>query len=260
MLYYKVIHIGRMWFATRNIRLLIEYDGTNYSGWQRQKNAITIQETLENAISKITKENIQVTGCSRTDTGVHARGFVGNFYCESGIPEEKFKDALNSQLPEDIVILESSQVNMDFHSRYHCKGKTYSYTILNRKTPVAIGKNYMYQYKNILNLEAMQCGAGYLVGKHDFSAFRNLGSSVKTSVRNITELQVFKEKDNLIKFIVSADGFLYNMVRIIVGTLLEVGTEKISPDSIESILLSMDRSKAGISVPPQGLCLEKVYY
>jgi tRNA pseudouridine38-40 synthase len=240
--------------------LLIEYDGTNYCGWQRQKNAASIQETLENAISQITKEDIQVTGCSRTDTGVHAKGFVGNFYSESKIPEDKFKDALNSRLPKDIVILESNEVNMDFHSRYHCKGKTYSYTILNSRLPKAIGRNYVYHYKNSLNLEAMQYGAKFLIGKHDFSAFRNIGSSVKTSVRNITELQVFKEEDGLIKFVISADGFLYNMVRIIVGTLLEVGIGKIAPGSVESILLSKDRTKAGVSVPPQGLCLEKVYY
>jgi tRNA pseudouridine38-40 synthase len=239
--------------------LLIEYDGTNYGGWQRQKNTNTIQETLEEAISHITNETIQIIGCSRTDAGVHAKGFVGNFYSNSRIPEDKFKDAINSKLPEDIVVLASNEVDSNFHSRYHCKGKTYSYTILNRRDPKAIGKNYMYHYKNTLNVETMQSGAQYLMGKHDFSAFKNIGSSVKTSVRNITELHITKE-DSFVKIAVSADGFLYNMVRIIVGTLLEVGIEKIAPNSVEEILLSKDRTKAGISVPPQGLCLEKVYY
>jgi tRNA pseudouridine38-40 synthase len=243
----------------RNIKLLIEYDGTNYGGWQRQKNAITIQETIEKGIQKITNEDIQITGCSRTDAGVHAKGFIANFYTNSRISEEKFKTAINSQLPSDIIILDSKEVDIDFHARYNSKGKTYSYTILNANNAAAIGRNYIYHFRWPLNLEAMKKGAAVLVGKHDFGAFRTTGSSVKTSVRTVTQLDVEKNND-LIKIYATADGFLYNMVRIIVGTLLEVGCGKITPERVSEILECKDRSKAGVSVPPQGLCLEKVYY
>lgn len=243
----------------RNIKLLIEYDGTNYGGWQRQKNAVTIQETLESSINNITKEQIKVTGCSRTDAGVHAKGFIANFYTNSRIPENKFKVAINSQLPKDIIILDSREVDVDFHARYNSKGKTYSYSILNRNDPMAIGRNYIYHYKLPLDLEAMNQGASILIGKHDFAAFRTAGSSVKTSIRTVTQLDVEKD-NNFIKIYATADGFLYNMVRIIVGTLLEVGSGKIEPSKIKEILEAKDRSEAGVSVPPQGLCLEKVYY
>lgn len=243
----------------RNIKLTIEYDGNNYAGWQRQKNADTIQQTLENAIYHITKERVSVTGCSRTDAGVHAKGFIANFYTASRVPDEKFKPAINSKLPEDIVILDSRQVEEEFHSRYNCKGKTYSYTILNRDNPIALGRKYVYHYKFPLNIEKMQKAAKHLLGVHDFTAFKSTGSSVKTSVRTVTGLDIVKD-DNFIKIYASADGFLYNMVRIIVGTLIDVGIGKTEADTVFDILKSKDRTKAGICVPAQGLCLEKVYY
>lgn len=244
---------------TRNIKLLLEYDGSNYAGWQRQKNAKTIQETVENAIQNITCKETEITGCSRTDAGVHAKGFVGNFYTESKIPIGRIADAINSQLPEDIVVLDAEETSLDFHARYWAKGKTYSYTILNRIYPVAINRNYMYHFRQKLDFNSMCAAVQEFIGTYDFSAFRNAGSSVKTSVRTITDLKVIQSGE-IIKIYVSADGFLYNMVRIIAGTLIDVGIGKIRPDEIKEIILSKDRTKSGRCAPAHGLCLEQVYY
>ncbi|MBU3091394.1 tRNA pseudouridine(38-40) synthase TruA [Clostridium sp. CM028] len=245
----------------KNIKLIIEYDGTNYSGWQRQKqnNVRTIQEKIELAIEEITGEKTQITGSSRTDAGVHAKGYTGNFYTDSKISAEKFTGAINSKLPLDIVILHSIEVPYEFHSRYNSKGKRYSYTILNRRESVAVGRNYIYNHKEILDVDAMKLGALYFIGTHDFSAFKNLGSSVKTSVRTISQLDIIKDEE-LIKIYIAADGFLYNMVRIIVGALIRVGEGKIKPNEIKDIIESKERAKAGKSAPPGGLCLEEVFY
>lgn len=243
----------------RNIKIVLEYDGTNYFGWQRQNNGTTIQETLENTISKITGESIGIIGCSRTDSGVHAKEYVANFKTMSAIPGDKFKYAINSKLPKDIAILHSEEADLDFHSRYNSKGKTYSYTILNREMPVALYRNYVYHYKHSLDVEAMKEGAKYFIGLHDFEAFKTKGSSVKTSIRDVKELYIYKEQDH-IKLYITADGFLYNMVRIIVGTLIDIGLYKNKPEYIKEIIVSKDRNKAGKVVPANGLCLEKVYY
>lgn len=243
----------------RNIKLIIEYDGTKYAGWQIQNNAITVQEIVQNAIRLIIKENVKLIGSSRTDSGVHALGFVANFTTKSKIPSYKFKDAINSKLPEDIVILESEEVDSDFHSRYNCTGKTYVYTILNSNNPVAIGRNYSYHYKYSLDIELMKQASKYIVGKHDFKSFMKSGSSVKTTIRTITQLDIEKN-DNFINIIISADGFLYNMVRIIVGTLIEVGRNKLKPEEVRQILECKNRTRAGMCVPPQGLCLKEVRY
>jgi tRNA pseudouridine38-40 synthase len=243
----------------RNIKLVIEYDGTNYAGWQRQNDVATIQGKVESAISKITSELVQINGCSRTDAGVHAKGYIANFYTSSRLEAKKFKAAINSKLPKDIIILDSSEVEEAFHARYNSKGKTYSYTILNRYEAVAIGKDYVYHYRFPLNIDKMKKGAEFLVGTHDFSTFKTMGSSVKTSVRTVTELNVTKDGE-LIKIYASADGFLYNMVRIMVGTLIDVGIGKTEPETVREILLAKDRSRARVCVPAQGLCLEKVYY
>ncbi|QAS59975.1 tRNA pseudouridine(38-40) synthase TruA [Clostridium septicum] len=243
----------------RNIKLIIEYDGTNYLGWQKQNNGITIQETIEEALKDITKEKINLIGSSRTDSGVHAKGFVANFKTNSRIPSERFREALNVKLPNDIVILESSEVEDDFHSRYNAKGKTYSYTILNRDVPIAIGKDYSYQVKGKLDIEEMKKACSYFIGTHDFVAFKSSGSSVKTTVRTITDLHI-ENYDSYIKIFVTGDGFLYNMVRIIVGTLLVVGRGKIRSSDIKSIIENKARDKAGICVPSRGLVLEKGFY
>ena len=243
----------------RNIKLTIEYDGANYAGWQKQKNALTIQQAIEEAIEKVTSEKIAINGSSRTDTGVHAKAYAANFHTESSIPAERFREAINSKLPKDIVILKSEEVSEEFHARYSSKGKKYCYTVLNRIQPPALNRNYVYHYKGMLDIDKMQQASKYFIGTHDFAAFKNTGSSVKTSVRTITESEVVKCGDT-VKYYVAGDGFLYNMVRIMVGTLLEVGSGKISPEDISRILSSKDRTEAGKSVPAAGLCLEEVYY
>ncbi len=243
----------------RNIKLTIEYDGTSYGGWQKQKNNRTIQQCIEEAIRLLTGEEVELIGSSRTDAGVHAKGMVANFITNSQIPADKFREAINTKLPDDIGIIKSEEVDKNFHSRYDSKGKTYCYTLVNRYEKVCIGRNYVYQVRDELNYNLMKEAAKYFLGKHDFKAFKTNGSSVKTSVRTISGLEL-ELKDDVIKIFVSADGFLYNMVRIIVGTLIEVGKGKIKPEDIESIIKNGDRSKAGPCVPPNGLVLEKVFY
>lgn len=243
----------------KNIKLTIEYDGSNYFGWQKQNNKETVQETIERAILAVTGEKINLTGSSRTDTGVHAKGMVANFKTNTSIPPNKIKFALNNKLPDDIVIINSEEVSEDFHSRYNSKGKTYCYTIINRRDRLALGRNYAYQFKWDLDIERMKSACKYFLGEHDFCAFMSSGSSVKTTVRTINELYIENNKDE-IKIFISANGFLYNMVRIIVGTLIMVGIGKISDKDITDIIESKDRTKAGACVPANGLTLEKVYY
>ena len=243
----------------RNIKLTIEYDGTNYLGWQRQKVGNTIQGTLEEAIEILTNETVETIGSSRTDAGVHAKGFVANFKTSSKIPADKYREAINHKLPDDIVILKSEEVDEEFHARYNAMGKTYSYSILNREVPSAINRNYVYHVKRRLDIEAMREACNYFIGTHDFVSFKSSGSSVKTTVRTISELYL-EEQEDTIKIYVTGDGFLYNMVRIIVGTLIMVGFNKIKPNEIENIIKEKDREKAGICVPAKGLVLEKVYY
>lgn len=243
----------------RNIKLVLEYDGTAYAGWQRQKNALTIQEAVEESIFSITGEKVSVTGCSRTDAGVHAKEFVCNFHTNSKIEERKFREALNAKLPEDIRIHKALEVDEDFHSRYDCKGKTYCYTILNQEVNSAIYRNFVCHIRQPLNINEMSTAAKHFIGTHDFQAFRKLGSSVKTTTRTISQLEVLKE-GNIIRIYGTADGFLYNMMRIIAGTLIEVGHGKMLPEQIPLILEGKTEVKPGKVVPAQGLSLEKVYY
>ncbi len=243
----------------RNIKLTIEYDGTRYYGWQRQKIGNTIQQEVEKAISKIVKEEIEVIGSSRTDSGVHAKGYVANFKTNAKMPAEKFRDAINCKLPYDIVIIKSEEVDLDFHARYSSKGKTYCYTILNREYPCAIDKDYMYYYRWKLNVDEMKKACKYFWGTHDFKAFQTPGGSVKTSVRTISDLHIETNGDK-IKVYISADGFLYNMVRIIVGTLILVGSGKMKESFVKNIIDLGVRQNAGKCAPAKGLCLEKVFY
>ncbi|QPJ86138.1 tRNA pseudouridine(38-40) synthase TruA [Sarcina sp. JB2] len=243
----------------RNIKLTIEYDGTRYYGWQRQPIGNTIQQELEKAISKVIKEYVEVIGSSRTDSGVHAKGYVANFKTNVKMPAEKFRDAINCKLPRDIVIIKSEEVDLDFHARYSSKGKTYCYTILNREYPCAIDKDYVYYYRWKLNVEEMKKACKYFLGTHDFKAFQTPGGSVKTSIRTISDLHIETNVNN-IKIYISADGFLYNMVRIIVGTLILVGSNKIKEDFVKNIIESGVRQNAGKCAPANGLCLEKVFY
>ncbi|EJO5348510.1 tRNA pseudouridine(38-40) synthase TruA [Clostridium botulinum] len=245
----------------KNIKLKLEYDGTNYCGWQKQKDErfITLQGTLQKVISNITKEDIKVTGVSRTDSGVHAKGYVCNFFTNTRIPTENLKKVINNKLPADIVVLSSEEVNSEFHSRFCSKGKTYEYTILNSSQPIAIGRNYVFHFKDKLDVDNMVIASKHFLGTHDFSAFKTSGSSVKTSVRTINKFEINKE-DNFIKFIITGNGFLYNMVRIIVGTLIEVGLNKREPEDIKYVIESKDRTKSGPCVPSSGLCLKEVFY
>lgn len=243
----------------RNVKLTIEYDGTNYGGWQRQKNSASIQQCIEEAITALTGKRTTITGSSRTDAGVHAKGQVANFLTDTTIPCSKLPFAINSRLPKDICILEAEDMPMEFHSRYDSKGKRYSYTILNRRVPPAYMRNYVAHCPYNLDYRAMEDSIGAFLGTHDFAAFRSTGSSAKTSIRTVRDIQLVKQGD-IIRLYIEADGFLYNMVRIIAGTLIDVGLGKIAPSSIPYIIDSRDRNMAGITAPAAGLCLEKVFY
>lgn len=242
-----------------NVKILLEYDGTCYSGWQRQKNAPSIQEELEKAISSITGEKASVIGSGRTDARVHALGQVANFKTNTKIPVEKLPYAINSKLPKDIVVKDAKIVPDDFHARFSAKAKRYIYTIYNASFPSPIFRRYSYFFPLELDVDLMAKAAETLIGIHDFSAFRSSGSMVKSSVRRLDRIEVYRERD-FVKILMEANGFLYNMVRIIAGTLLEVGQGKRPTQDVYSILMSRDRNRAGITLAPQGLCLIKVFY
>ena len=184
---------------------------------------------------------------------------VANFYTNSTIPGEKFREALNIHLSKDVSIIKSEEVPQDFHARYSSKGKTYSYTIIHRYERVSFGHQYVYHWRHDLDIDDMIKACKYFIGRHDFKAFMSPGSSIKTTVRTITDLHIECDGEK-IKILVSADGFLYNMVRIIVGTLIKVGNKKIKPEDIQDIILEGNRKRAGMVVPPNGLVLEKVFY
>jgi tRNA pseudouridine38-40 synthase len=243
----------------KNIKLTIEYDGTHFSGWQRQINGISLEETIDTALKILTKEDIKLYGASRTDAGVHARGQVANFKTNSIIPPERFPAALNGLLPEEVVIISSEEVPLEFHSRYHCKGKAYSYVMLNRKIRPAFMNNYVAHVPYELNFEIMEKASKHFIGTHDFAAFKSKGGSVKTSVRTINSIELTRSGKEIILNI-EGDAFLYNMVRIIAGTLIDVGRGRIAPDSVPDIILSKDRRRAGKTAPASGLCLERIYY
>lgn len=243
----------------RNIKLTIEYDGTNYHGWQSQINALTVQDVVTKAVSELVGEKCSIIGASRTDFGVHAYGQTANFVTESNIPADKFAYALNCSLPDDISIRKSEEVPMDFHSRFSAKGKKYRYLIFNQPHPSALLRHRAYHVYRPMDLGAMERAAQYFLGKHDFSAFRATGSDVKTSERTITGVAL-KKTDDVIEFEISGDGFLYNMVRIIAGTLVDVAVGKKAAEDIPVILESLDRTKAGKTAPAHGLYLVEVYY
>ena len=243
----------------RNIKLTIEYDGKEFNGWQKQPNKLNIQGNIEKVLSDITKEDIEIIGSGRTDAGVHALGQVANFKTNSTIPIEKFAIAINSRLKKSIVIKKAEEVPERFHSRYNCKKKTYRYVINNSETGSAIYRNLEYNIKQPLNIEKMQDASQYFVGEHDFSAFKASGTSSKSSVRTIYSAKVTKEGER-IYIELTGNGFLYNMVRIIAGTLVEVGLGKIKPEEITEIIDSKDRQKAGKTLPPYGLYLVEVNY
>lgn len=243
----------------KRIKLTIAYDGTDYCGWQMQENGITIEETLNRELSRLLKEDIKVAGASRTDAGVHALGNVAIFDTTTRIPAEKISHALNQSLPRDIVVQESEEVPTTFHPRYVPSVKTYEYRILNRTFPIPLCRHDSLFIYRPLDIEAMQKAAAYLVGEHDFKSFSSIGGQVKTSIRTITELEVTKQED-MISIRVSGTGFLYNMVRIIAGTLILAGQKAWPPEHMEEILEAKNRRAAGPTAPARGLTLLEIRY
>lgn len=243
----------------RNIRLTIEYDGKEFNGWQKQPNKLNIQGNLEKVISDLTKEEIEIIGSGRTDAGVHALGQVANFKTNSNIPIEKFAIAINSRIKQSIRIKKAEEVDERFHSRYNCKRKTYRYIINTSETGSAIYRNLEYNIKMQLDVKKMQEAVKFFIGEHDFSAFKSSGTSSKSSVRTIYNAKVEQDGERII-IELTGNGFLYNMVRIISGTLVEVGLNKIKPEDITKIIESKNRQNAGKTLPPRGLYLVSVEY
>ena len=243
----------------RNFRLLIEYDGTNYAGWQRQKHDPTIQGEIEKALETMLGQTVSVIGSGRTDAGVHALGQTANFRCDTRLTSEAFQKGLNSLLNKDIVIKDCKEADIDFHARFNAKGKRYSYRIFNHSVACSIGRQYCWWVRFPLDAEAMQRGADYLIGTHDFKAFEGAGSPKKHTIRTVYQAR-FRQDGEYLIFDIEADGFLRFMVRNIVGTLISVGISKFQPDDVKRILLSGDRANAGITAPPHGLFLIEVRY
>ena len=243
----------------RNIKLTIEYDGKDFNGWQKQPNKLNIQGTIEQAIKLITGEDVELNASGRTDAGVHALGQVANFKTNSQIPIEKFAIAINSRLKKSIVIKKAEEVEERFHSRLNCKKKTYRYVINNSFEGSAIYRNLETHIPQKLDVEKMKEAIKYFEGEHDFKAFKASGTSSKSSVRTIYETNIYK-KDERIYIELTGNGFLYNMVRIIAGTLVDVGIGKIQPKEIPEIIKSGKRENAGKTLPPNGLYLLKVMY
>jgi tRNA pseudouridine38-40 synthase len=241
------------------IKLVVAYDGTNYCGWQVQNNGITIEEVLNKTISDLVHEDIKVIGASRTDSGVHALGNVAVFDTQSKIPGDRFSFALNQRLPEDIRIQESCQVAEDFHPRYCDTIKTYEYKILNRRFDMPVERLYSTFVYYPLDVEKMQKAAKVLVGEHDFKSFCSTRSQVENTVRTITDISVDKAGD-MVYIRVSGTGFLYNMVRIIVGTLMKIGLGIWPEDCMPGILAACDRTKAGPKAEAKGLTLVNIQY
>lgn len=243
----------------KRVKLIVAYDGTNYCGWQIQINGITVEEVLNKTISELVGEPIAVIGASRTDSGVHAMGNVAVFDTESRIPAEKMSFALNQRLPEDIRIQESCEVPLDWHPRYRDTRKTYEYRILNRRFAIPTERLYSHFFYYPLDVEKMQQAADYLVGEHDFKSFCSTRTQVENTVRTIYFLRVIKEGD-MIRIRINGNGFLYNMVRIIVGTLLKVGTGMYPPEHVKEILEAKDRRLAGPKAEARGLTLMEIEY
>lgn len=242
-----------------NQKLTVAYDGSAYHGWQVQDNADTVQGRFEKAVERVFGEHIAVHGCSRTDTGVHANEFCLNFRSELDIKDDNLIMALNTYLPDDIAVLKCKKVPLDFHARFDCVSKQYIYRIKEGKIKDPFNYNKVLLYKYPLNVGEMKKASSHFIGKHDFSSFCASGSTVSSNVRTVKFADVEKKGDEVV-FTVEADGFLYNMVRIMTGTLLYVSQGKIKADDIADIIESKDRTKAGITAPAHGLYLNKVNY
>lgn len=244
---------------TRNLLLTLCYDGTKYHGWQIQKNALSVQEVFQGPLYRILGGEHDIKGCSRTDTGVHAREYCISVATKCPILPQRLMAALNNSLPRDMAVLSCREVPLDFHARYSCIGKEYIYQIWNGAVRNPFYEGYALQYPYALDVELLNRAAAQYLGEHDFSSFCSAGSKVEDTVRRVTVSEVTREGD-MVLFRTRADGYLYNMVRIMVGTLLRVAQGKISPEEIPEILKACDRSKAGPTAPAEGLYLNKVLY
>lgn len=244
----------------RRIRLTVAYDGTDYCGWQVQPNGITVEEVLNKAVSKLTGEDIHVIGASRTDSGVHALGNVAVFDTRSSIPPERMAYALNQRLPEDIVIVKSEEVPAEWHPRYRDDiTKTYEYHIYNARVPDPLKRRTCAFVSFPMDIEKMRAGAAYLVGEHDFVSFCNVRTNVEDTVRTVNRIAIWQDGAEIVMEI-EGNGFLYNMVRIIAGTLIRVGRGFYEPEKVKEILETKKRIEAGITAPPQGLVLKEIRY
>ncbi len=244
----------------RNLKIVVEYDGTNYHGWQRQTGEITIEGVLEEKIGTITGEKITINGSGRTDAGVHAVNQVASFKTTSEISESNLLRAINSMIPYDIVLKALTDVDEAFHARYDAKSKAYLYKIYNRPVRSAIYKNYSWHVRSALDIDAMRRAALCLKGTQDYSSFCAANGDSQNNIRTIMDVDFAVSESGMITFSIKADGFLRYMVRNIMGTLVDVGKGKMDPAVFSDILKAMDRTKAGITAPPQGLFLNEVYY
>lgn len=244
----------------RNIKIIIEYDGTNYCGWQKQLQGPTVQQEIETALNNMTGENVNLLGSGRTDSGVHALGQVANFTTESNIKAGEFQMGLNSVLPKDITIVDSTEAEPDFHAQFSSKSKIYIYKIFNSPHPSALLRQRAWFIPLGLDISKMKESSGILVGEHDFKAFAQAGAEVKTTVRTVLEVSIELLEDNMIEFRIEATGFLKRMVRLIIGTLVQVGKGKITPADFAEILQSGEKTKFVYAAPPQGLYLKEVKY
>lgn len=241
------------------ILLKVSYDGSAYHGWQVQDGQTTVAGVLESAIKDLTGETVELLGASRTDAGVHARGNVAVFDTQTTIPPERFALAVNNYLPQDVRVMESREVSEDFVPRFQAKNKTYLYRIQNSLIPDPLRRLYVYHAKGQIDVSAMEKAAGYIEGRHDFTSFSSVHTQVKSFVRTVYSCKVSLVEDE-IQITINGDGFLYNMVRIVAGTLLAVGYGKISPESIKEIIEKKDRCSAGETLPPNGLTLMEIVF
>ena len=241
------------------VRLTISYDGTNYCGWQIQKNGITVEEIINRELTDLLKEDIAVIGASRTDSGVHAMANIAVFDTNTKIPAEKISFALNQRLPDDIRIQKSEQVADDFHPRYCNSTKTYEYKILNRRFPDPLKRLYTHFVYMPLDVDKMKKAAEYIVGEHDFASFCNVRADVESTVRTIESVEIKREEEEIV-IRIAGNGFLYHMVRIIAGTLIRVGRGFYAPERVKEILDAKERTQAGVTAPPQGLVLAEIRY
>lgn len=244
----------------RNIKLVIEYDGSRYQGWQRLKTTDqTVQGKIETVISKMLEQDIQIIGSGRTDAGTHAKGQIANFHTDSNMTLQEMHKYINNYLPQDIVVKKVSEAAERFHSRYNTTGKKYTYYIWNHCIPSAFNRKYSVNIEETLDIELMKKAAKKLVGTHDFIGFSSLKKSKKSTVRTIKEINITKE-GHMLKVDFIGDGFLYNMIRIIMGTLIEIGSKEKDVSCIDKVFETNTRAYAGKTLPAQGLFLEEVYY